>query len=156
MKEEMYKAAIETHKFYDSISITLVGGLITVSGAIIYLLEKISTPYQKIGILVVGILVVSFLLLIYRKCAYYANVARNVSASIEDNSCNVGVSIVLKELDKAEYEKYRAKKSMFKGIYGLVHGIWITLVGGMLTYIFSIIPIESIIGRICSFLNSWL
>lgn len=41
MEVEKYKAAIETHKFYDTVSNSIVVGQLTVSGAAFYLYKEI-------------------------------------------------------------------------------------------------------------------
>ena len=104
--------------------------MITVSGATVYLLEKISYSLDKVGTIVVAILVISTLLNIYRHSAYYANVARNVGAKIEAGDTTVGISIVLKHLNEEAYSEYRAVKKWYRGIYGAVHFLWAVLILG--------------------------
>ena len=128
MKEEKYKVAIDTHKFYDTISMSIVGGMITVTGASFLLYDKIQNNQFAYLLFIITIIVIFGLLVIYRKSAYYANVARNVSADLEINeNLNIGISDVLKNLNKNEYQKYKAVKSMFKGIYGAIHLIFVSL-----------------------------
>lgn len=128
MKNEKYKAAIETHKFYDTISQALIVGMISVAGVPYFSYDK-----DKIALFgtipfwgTIGIL--SILLIIYRHCAYYANVARNVAIEIEESKSDeeskkiIGVSHALKK------NTHPADKSIFRGIYGTVHLLYLGLV----------------------------
>lgn len=126
MDVEKYKAAIETHKFYDTVSNSIVVGQITICGAAFYLFKEIKdTPiayYPFIG----AALCIGMLLLIYRKCAYYANVARNVAADIEADKPTAGVSLAFKT------NSHPASKSWNKGIYGTIHLLSAILMLGLL------------------------
>ena len=142
MKAEKYKASIETHRFYDSISMTIVGGLVTVSGATAYLLEKIpSSNYSlKIGVLFASIFILFMLLCIYKKTSFYANVARNVSSKIEKNECDSGVATILKHLKEEEFREYRPDKSVWRcnSIYSIVHALCVGLIVAMVVAIKSL------------------
>ncbi|MEX0964400.1 MAG: hypothetical protein WDZ52_10235 [Pseudohongiellaceae bacterium] len=134
MNSDTYRAAIETHRFYDTISISIVGGMITLSGATIYLLDKIEHRLDKMGTIIVSVAVLLLLLRIYRFSAYYANVARNVAAKIEGDETNIGISTVLKKVrTDNNFAEYRADKKWYRGIYGSVHFLCIALVIGFIT-----------------------
>lgn len=124
---EQYKAAIDTHKFYDTISTSLIAGQITVSGAAFYLYKEIKGTLIETFPFIGAALCVVILLLIYRHCAYYANVARNVAAAIEEGNPDcLGVSHALQK------NIFPAQKSWKKGIYGKNHLLTLLLVAGLL------------------------
>ena len=126
MNTEKYKAAIETHKFYDTVSNSIVVGQITMSGAAFYLFKEIKgTPiaaYPFVG----AALCIAALTIIYRRCAYYANVARNVAADLEAEIPTTGISFALKT------NSHPVTKSWRKGIYGAIHLLAAILIIGLL------------------------
>lgn len=125
MVEERYKAAIDTHKLYDTVSMSIVGGMFAVAGASFLISEKVGSKNLVAIVFFTTALLLIPLLIIYRKSACYANTARNVASGIEMKECDLGVSQVLADLEK--YPKYKAEKHFYKGIYGAVHWIWFIL-----------------------------
>ena len=127
MNSEKYKAAIEMHKFYDTVSTSIVVGQITMTGVAFYIYKEIKgTPidyYPFVGVT----LCVVVLLLMYRHCAYYANVARNVAVDLELGTTTTGVSHALKN------NTHPATQSWKKGIYGKVHILTAILVIGLIS-----------------------
>ncbi len=126
MDAEKYRVAIETHKFYDTISNYIVGGQIAITGASFFIYEKIKgTVVDYLIFMLTGICVL-IILLIYRHCARYANVARNVAADLEEDKITHGVSVAYKT------GSHEANKKWNRGIYGQIHFLTITIISGLI------------------------
>lgn len=80
--EERYKAAIETHKHYDSISISCVAGIIGILPGCLLFAEKTKTPLQHQIIFTAGILLTVLLYSLYHLSSINAGIARNVARKI--------------------------------------------------------------------------
>ena len=131
MRDKLYQTAIDTHKFYDEVSMKLVAGIITITGAAFFINQKNDFSLGTESILFVVIaLITSGLLLKYRQCAYFAGVARNVAAYNEISEDPIGVSHVLGNKDK--YLSMHKAKKMELNIYGAVHYIWAACFLGLL------------------------
>jgi hypothetical protein len=79
---ERYKAAIDTHKHYDNLSLAVVTGMIVVVGASFTIADEIKNfPAFLVFIACVGVLIAFFTL--YHSFSRSAGIARNVSANIE-------------------------------------------------------------------------
>ena len=123
MKEKMYQVAIDTHKFYDEVSMKLVAGIIVVTGAAFLISDKTSlTGNMASAFFLVVALITLGLLIKFKKTSYYAGVARNVSAEIEENGTLIGISTVYKNPKK--HTKFHVKKVIGYNIYGAVHFVW--------------------------------
>jgi len=83
MIEERYKAAIDTHKLYDTVSIAIVGGMFAVTGASFLIYEKVGLNKLAVIVFIATALLLIPLLIIYRKSAFYANTARNVASVLK-------------------------------------------------------------------------
>jgi len=125
MDVEKYKAAIETHKFYDTISFSIVVGQLTITGATFYIYENIRGITVGYFLFPFTALCVLILLFIYKYCAKYANVARNVAAALEEEKITYGVSVAFRD------NLLPADKCWGRGIYGLVHLLSIILCLGL-------------------------
>jgi hypothetical protein len=81
--EEKYKAALDSHKHYDSLSMTVVAGMFAVTYGS-YSLQKdlINSPVSTL-IYYVGAIAIVLLYLLYRKLSYLAIIARNVTRELE-------------------------------------------------------------------------
>jgi len=115
MEVEKYKVAIETHRFYDTISNSIIVGQLSISGAAFYLYKEIQGTSIDYFPFVGAALCVVVLLFIYRDCAHYANAARNVAADLEEKKITHGVSVAFKT------RSHPAIKCWRTGIYGKVH-----------------------------------
>lgn len=125
MDVEKYKAALEAHKHYDTVSIAIVGGQLAISGASFFIYEKIEgTPVDYLPFVITALCIL-ILLSLYRHCAYFANVARNVAADLEQGKEIPGVSVAFKT------NSHPANKSWRRGIYGKVHFLSFILVAGL-------------------------
>lgn len=125
MEVEKYKVAIETHKFYDTVSNSIVVGQLSISGAAFYLYKEIQGTSINYFPFVGAAFCVAVLLFIYRDCARYANVARNVAADLEDGKITHGVSVAFKT------NSHPAIKCWRKGIYGKIHLLSFMLILGL-------------------------
>ena len=130
MKEKIYQVAIDTHKFYDEVSMKIVVGIISITGAAFFIKDKISLHASSV--LFVVALIIMALLFMYRNCAYYANVARNVAAYNETNEDLIGVSHVLVNKEKYKELQLHKGKKIRINIYGTVHFIWFVCFLGLL------------------------
>jgi hypothetical protein len=90
-REEKYKAAIETHRHYDNLSMSVVAGMFGVAFACFSLHKEIEKVMVARQLFFVGALAVLVLHLIYRRLSHYATVARDVSTILESKD-GVGVS----------------------------------------------------------------
>ena len=130
MKELMYQVAIDTHKFYDEVSMKLVAGIITITGAAFFINEKTSLSTGTDAVLFIVVALITLGLLIkYRNCAYYANVARNVAAHNEISDEPIGVSQALG--NKSTYPDMHKPKKIRLNIYGAVHFVWLSCFVGL-------------------------
>ncbi len=131
MKEKLYQVAIDTHKFYDEISMKLIAGIITITGATFFINEKTSLVGNAQSILFIVVAFITFgLLLKYRRSAYYANVARNVAAYNETNEQPIGVSHVFGNPEQYP-DMHKPKRLGLFNIYGAVHFVWFTCFAGL-------------------------
>ena len=126
METEKYNTAIGTHKFYDTVSNSIVVGQLSISGAAFYLYKEIKGTSIDYFPFVGAALCIAVLLMIYRDCAHYANVARNVAADLEEGKITYGVSVAFKT------NSHPAKKCWRRGIYGKIHLLTAVLIIGLL------------------------
>jgi hypothetical protein len=130
MKEKIYQVAIDTHKFYDEVSMKLVAGIITITGAAFFINEKTKLSEGTDTILFVVVALITLGLLVkYRNCAYYANVARNVAAHNEISEELIGVSQALG--NKELYPQMHKPKKIRLNIHGAVHFLWFVCFSGL-------------------------
>lgn len=91
--EELYKAAIDTHKHYDTVSLTIIVGIIGIAAGSIPLYKAEPIPRLSGFVFLIGVFLDLGLLWLYWRCSELALVARNVSTAIEKGK-PIGVSTV--------------------------------------------------------------
>ena len=108
-KDKKYQAALETHKHYDNISLTICVGMIAVVGACFSIYSNIKC--QRIGMLVffAGVPIIGCLFWICRKCIISALIARNYSAELEREDLEYGVSWLLVHLNDPDKTELKEK-----------------------------------------------
>src|SRR5207248_2672671 len=116
--KDKYQAALETHKHYDNISLTICIGMVAVVGACVSVYPNIKFP--RVGALAffAGAVIIGFLFWLYRKCAISALIARNYSAELEREDFPYGVSWVLVHINDRDQKELRQKffPNMSKGL----------------------------------------
>jgi hypothetical protein len=100
--EELYKVAIDTHKHYDTLSLTIVAGIIGVAAGSISIYKPDIFPKYSGFVFLCGALIDLFLFYLYWKCSNLALVARKVSRAIEEGEL-IGVSTVFSAIANTEY-----------------------------------------------------
>lgn len=145
--EERYKAAIETHKHYDTISISCIAGIVGVLPACLLILEKVPSHYPKQILFVAGLLISSVLYRLYYLSAHAANLARNVAREINASGtgeistvlykCHFGEKESITEMRKTYWPK---KGPIYKfNMYGLVFWLYLISFIGSVYCIFNAI-----------------
>jgi hypothetical protein len=117
-EEKKYQAALETHKHYDNLSLTICIGMIAVVGACFSIYSNIKFPRGGALVFFAGAVIIGFLFWLYRKCAISALIARNYSAELEREDIPYGVSWVLVHINDPPEKELRQKflPNMNKGL----------------------------------------
>lgn len=93
MHDEKYKAALESHKHYDNISITSVAGMFAVTYGCYSLHKNLNDIIYTEYIFVMGVLAIIALYFLYYKLSTFALIARHVHQKLERQD-GLGVSEV--------------------------------------------------------------
>lgn len=91
--EEKYRAALETHRHYDTLSITSIAGMFAVTYGCLSMHNDLEAPKNVNLILYAGVVALGLLYALYLKLSNYALVARNVSKELEKED-GMGISEV--------------------------------------------------------------
>ena len=92
MNNEKYKAAIDTLKHYDTVSVGVIGGIF---GVPLFALSKTSAfpnKWELFVFMAASSFLVYCLWQIYIKLAFFAAIARHLSARHEQSDCLMGIS----------------------------------------------------------------
>ena len=97
MREEKYKAAIETHRHYDNLSLAIVAAQfgVTYGCYTLFANQSLSSRLHAWQILVLGCFAIIALYFLYLRCAWHARIARNVARFLEVDPTSPGISEVL-------------------------------------------------------------
>jgi hypothetical protein len=93
MREEKYKAAIESHRHYDTLSITAIAGMFAVTYGCYNLHKELHNILNTNAIFFIGAVAIIFFYCLYYKLSNFALIARNVSRMLEKED-GFGVSEV--------------------------------------------------------------
>jgi hypothetical protein len=115
---DKYKAAIETHRQYDTLSIAAVGGMFAVTYGCYNLHKELSAIMYTKYFYIMGAAAIAILYLLYLKLSIYATIARNVARVLEKTD-GLGVSEVYylttndDKASKEAFEPYAVKRSFW-------------------------------------------
>jgi hypothetical protein len=121
--DEKYKAAIETHRHYDSLSITAIGGMFAVTYGCYSLHKDLHSIINTNHIFIIGAAAIAVLFFLYYKLSEFALIARNVSRMLESDD-GLGVSeVYYLSIQKDAESVKKFTPYAIKQLYGLSFSI---------------------------------